>query len=187
MVKYISPVNILFVSKTSSIRLQDMSSRRLEDVFSVTIFCLPRLHQDVFKTSSRRLGRRKIITLKTCWRRLQDVSWRRLEDVLKTNKCFLGNWSISRCKSNKKPLSPQYRVATGKSLQAVTLATLLKRYPPQKIFPNNFSKFTEKKYPAQQSLSNSVKSLQVVSLTTLLKRDPRTGVSESVICRCTTK
>ena len=38
----------LFVSKTSSRRLQDMSSRRLEEVFSVTIFRLR-------KTSSRRL------------------------------------------------------------------------------------------------------------------------------------
>ena len=39
--------------------LQDMSSRRLEDVFSVTISRLPRRLQDVlqdaFKTSSRRL------------------------------------------------------------------------------------------------------------------------------------
>ena len=40
--------------------------------------------------SSRRLGRRKIVTLKTCWRRVEDVSWRRLQDVLKTNKCLLG-------------------------------------------------------------------------------------------------
>ena len=31
-------------------RLQNMSSRRLEDVLSVTIFCLPRHVQDVFKT-----------------------------------------------------------------------------------------------------------------------------------------
>ena len=54
----------------SSRLLQDMSSRRLEDVFNVTIFRLPRRLQDVlqevFKTSSRRLGRRKIVTLKTC-------------------------------------------------------------------------------------------------------------------------
>ena len=68
MVKYISPVNILFVSKTSSRhlqdmssrRLQDMSSRRLEDVFSVTIFCLPTRLQDLF---ARRLGRPKIVTI----------------------------------------------------------------------------------------------------------------------------
>ena len=70
----------------SSRRLQDMSSRRLQDVFSVTIFRLPKRLQDVlqhvFKTSSRRLGRRKIVTLKTCWRRLQDV--------FKTNRCLLG-------------------------------------------------------------------------------------------------
>ena len=32
----------------SPIRLQDMSSRRLQDVFSVTIFRLPRRLQDVF-------------------------------------------------------------------------------------------------------------------------------------------
>ena len=61
-----------YVFKTSSRRLQDMSSRRLQDVFSVTIFRLP----NVFKTYSRRL------TLKTCWRRLQDL--------FKTNKCLLG-------------------------------------------------------------------------------------------------
>ena len=52
------------------------------------------------KTSSRRLGRRKIVTrclgrrkivtLKTFWRRLQDMSRRRLQDVFKTNKCLLG-------------------------------------------------------------------------------------------------
>ena len=72
----ISPVSILFVSIKSLRGLQDMSSRRLEDVFSVTIFRLPRrlkdVLQEVFKTSSRRLGRRKIVTLKTCWRPLQD-------------------------------------------------------------------------------------------------------------------
>ena len=64
----------------SSRRLQEMSSRRLQYVFSVTYFRLPRCFQDVFKTScemsSRRLGRRIIISLKTYWRRLQDMSWR---------------------------------------------------------------------------------------------------------------
>ena len=39
--------------------------------------------QDVFNTSSRRLGRRKTVALKTCWRRLQDV--------FKTNKCLLAH------------------------------------------------------------------------------------------------
>ena len=82
-----------------------MPARRLEDVFSVTIFRLPGRLEDVLKmssrrlarglenlfktssrrlhkTSSRRLGRRKIAMLKKCWRRLQDV--------LKTSKCLLG-------------------------------------------------------------------------------------------------
>ena len=35
-----------------------MSPRRLEDVFSVTIFSLPRRFQEVFKMSSRRRWRR---------------------------------------------------------------------------------------------------------------------------------
>ena len=99
----------LFVSQTSWRRLQDMSSRRLQDMSSRRLQNMssrrhqrnnfsssktssrrfPRCLQDVLKTSSRhlckksprRLGRRKIVTLKTCWRRLQDV--------LKTNKCLL--------------------------------------------------------------------------------------------------
>ena len=58
-----------------------MSWRRLEGIFSVIRLC---------KTSWRRSGRRKIVTLKTCWRRLQHMSWKCLQDVLKTNKCFFG-------------------------------------------------------------------------------------------------
>ena len=61
------------VFKTS---LQDVLKTCLQDVFSVTIFRLTRslqdVLQDVFKTSSRRSGRRKIVTLTTCSRRLQD-------------------------------------------------------------------------------------------------------------------
>ena len=72
MVKYISPVNILFVSKTSSRHLQDMSSRRLQDVFSVTVFRLPRhlarCLQDVFKTYLQDAED----VLKKSSRRLQD-------------------------------------------------------------------------------------------------------------------
>ena len=60
-------------------------ARCLQDVFRM---CL----QDVFKTSWRRLGRRKIVTLKTFWRRPQTMSWRRLQEVLKTNKCLLGRY-----------------------------------------------------------------------------------------------
>ena len=81
-----------------------MSWRRLQKVFSVTILRLPRRLEDVLKTSWRRLartfwrglkdvfktscktssrplGRRKIVTLKTSWRRFEDISWRRLEDM----------------------------------------------------------------------------------------------------------
>ena len=36
------PVSTLLVSIMSSRRLQDMSPRRLQDVFSITIFRLPR-------------------------------------------------------------------------------------------------------------------------------------------------
>ena len=48
------------------------------------------------KTPWRRLGRRKIVTLKTFWRRFQDMPWRRLQDVLKTNKCCWGCVSQKR-------------------------------------------------------------------------------------------
>ena len=98
-----------YVSKTSrrclqDICLQDVFKTCLQDVFKtyVTIFRLPRHFQDVlrnvFKTPSRRLcntfsirlGRRKIVTPKTCWWCLQDISWRCFQDVFKTNKCLLG-------------------------------------------------------------------------------------------------
>ena len=71
-----------------------MSSRCLQDVFSVTILRLPRRLEDVLqrhlknvlKTLSRRLGRRKNVTLKTSWRHLEDMSWRCLEGIIETNK-----------------------------------------------------------------------------------------------------
>ena len=59
----------------SSRHLQDMSSRSLEEVFSVTIFCLSRRLQDLFKTSWK---------TKNCY--VEDVlkkSSRRLEDCCK--------------------------------------------------------------------------------------------------------
>ena len=70
----------MFVSKTSSRHLQDMYSRLLQDMSS-------RRLQDVF---ARHLERRKIVTLKTCWKRLEDVlktSWK------PTNVCW------DRCRS----------------------------------------------------------------------------------------
>ena len=82
----------LLVFKTYSRCLQDMSWRRLQHVFSVTIFFLLRRLEEpckdilrLLKTSGRHparcLGRWKIITLKTSLRSLEDISWRRLEDM----------------------------------------------------------------------------------------------------------
>ena len=62
--------------------LQDAFRTCLQDVFSVTFFRLRRRFEDVLQTSSRRLGRQKIVTLWTCWRRLQDMSRR------PTNVCW---------------------------------------------------------------------------------------------------
>ena len=70
----------------------------LQDVFSTS----SAFKFFFFKTSSthfaRRLGRPKIITLKTSWKRLEDMSWRRLknmswsrlQEVLEIKKCLLG-------------------------------------------------------------------------------------------------
>ena len=69
MVKYISPVNILFVSKTSSRYVFKTSSAQQYFVF-----------QDIFKTYLQDF--------------LEDenlLRWRRVGDVLKTNKCLLGS------------------------------------------------------------------------------------------------
>ena len=83
------------------------SWRRLHHVFSVTVFRLPRRLQGVLqicledlwktylKTSWRRLRRRKIFTLITSWRSLEDMSWKRPEDVLETKKESLLEISVS--------------------------------------------------------------------------------------------
>ena len=98
------------------------SSRRLEDFFNTSSALQFFFFKDVLKTSSRRLGRRKIVTLKMpsrrledipwrrledmswrrlediSWRRLEEISWRRLQDVLETKKCLPG---ISVSKKSK--------------------------------------------------------------------------------------
>ena len=51
-------------------------------VFKTSSTRLQRNNFSSSKTSSRHLGRRKTVTLKTCWRRLKDV--------FKTSKCLLG-------------------------------------------------------------------------------------------------
>ena len=83
------------------------SWRRLHHVFSVTVFRLPRRLQGVLqicledlwktylKTSWRRLRRRKIFTLITSWRSLEDMSWKRPEDVSETKKESLLEISVS--------------------------------------------------------------------------------------------
>ena len=89
---------------------------RLQHVFRVIIFHLPRCFQDVFKTSCRRLQNKKLLR----WRRLEEMSWRRLEDMswrrllsCRQTKCLLGISvsSKSKCVSNKsifhKPISDE--------------------------------------------------------------------------------
>ena len=71
-----------------------MSWRRLQHVFSVTIFCVPRRLEDVLKTHCNMSWRcledvledKKLL----CWRHLQDVLKTFLEDVLETDKILLG-------------------------------------------------------------------------------------------------
>ena len=73
-----NPSKHFLFSKTSWIRL--------EDVFSVTFFHLPRRLQDVFKGSSRRVFKTSSKDVfKTSSRRLQNVFARRLQDVFKTS------------------------------------------------------------------------------------------------------
>ena len=49
------------------------SWRRRQNVFNVITFWLPRGLEDVLKTCWKRLGRQKLVMLKTSWGRLQDV------------------------------------------------------------------------------------------------------------------
>ena len=80
------------VFKTSWGRLQDMSWRRLQHVFSVTIFRLPRRLEDILPRRLEDVLRRRLGDMP--WRRLEDISWRhpedkscrRLQDVLEKNK-----------------------------------------------------------------------------------------------------
>ena len=100
MVRYRYPQRKLCLSLRC---LQDVFKTCLQDVFSVTIFRLPRRLEDALKTFSRYFAR----CLQDVFaRRLQDVledekllRWRRVEvvfktclqEVLKTNKCLLSN------------------------------------------------------------------------------------------------
>ena len=107
------------VFKTSSRRLQDMPSgslqamslRRLEDVFSVTIFRLPkrlaRYLQDVFKTSWKTKHCHAGGVLKTSSRNVSKTSSRRVEDQqMLAGK--LWNWIFIGWKYVNKAILPYF-------------------------------------------------------------------------------
>ena len=79
--KQFDPSQHLLVLKTSSRHLQDMSWRRLQHVFNVTILFLPRRLQDVLEDEKLLRSRGLEDVLKTC---LEDVLKTFLEDTLKT-------------------------------------------------------------------------------------------------------
>ena len=82
----------MLISKTSWRRLEDISSRRFQDVLWY-----------IFKTPSRRLGRQTIVTLKMCWRRLQDMSWRPTNVCLATEQKIGGfTYCVRFCYNNSK-------------------------------------------------------------------------------------
>ena len=82
------PVNILFICK--------MSSRRLQDIFSGTVFCVARRFEDILKTPwrcltntpCRQLEHILKISHQTSWKHLQDVF---IEEVLRTS------WKTKNC------------------------------------------------------------------------------------------
>ena len=76
------PSKHFLVFKKSWRRLQGMSWRRLQQVFSVTILRLPRRLEDVLKTSWKTKNCYAEDVLKTSWRHVLKTSWRH---VLKTS------------------------------------------------------------------------------------------------------
>ena len=127
----------MFVSEISSRRLQDMSSRHLQDMSARHLHDMSsRRLQDM---SSRRLGRRKIVTLKTCWRRLQDQQMfagieRAYKFLPQIYHCST-KWTDLGCK-------PHWSGTWKNEKKALCEKWLLGVL--QIKFPKNFSKFTEK-------------------------------------------
>ena len=76
----LSKVTLFVTLKKSWRRLQDMSSRRLQDAFSVTIFLHPRHFQDIFRTSCKTKNCYAEDVLKTSSRDVLKTSSRCLED-----------------------------------------------------------------------------------------------------------
>ena len=85
------PSKNLLVFKTTWRRLKDMSWRRFQNVFSVTIFRFPRRLEDVLKASWKRKNCYAEGVLKIC---LQNVLTTCLQNVFKPSwrqtKCLLG-------------------------------------------------------------------------------------------------
>ena len=104
------PSKHLLVFKTSSRRLEDMSWRRLQHVFSVTIFCFPRRLQDVLE--SKKLLR---------WRHLQNMSWRH---VMKTSSTRLRRNNFTSSKTSSRRLGKQ-KIVTLKTSSKHVLKTCL--------------------------------------------------------------
>ena len=86
--KWDYPAKHLLVFKTSSRRLQDMSWRSLQLVFSLSIFRLPGHLEDVFNMSWKTKNSYAEVVFKTSWRHLLKTSWRH---VLKTSSGRLGD------------------------------------------------------------------------------------------------
>ena len=103
-----SPLTILFclhLLPSKQFLVFKTSWRRLQDVFSVTIFRLWRRLlktscKYILKTSWKRLQDVLWDVLKASWRRLQDVFARRLQDVFKTSWRRLGRRKIVTLKTS---------------------------------------------------------------------------------------
>ena len=85
------PSKRLLVLKTSSTRLQDMSWRHLQYVFSIIILRLPRRLEDILQDEKLLHWRRLEDMSSRCF---EDISWRRLEDTMERNKRLTGDICI---------------------------------------------------------------------------------------------
>ena len=73
----LSEIRELFATWTPSRKIPEFSSEKFSGLKLDSWPDSKQYYMDV----SKRLGRRKIVTLKTSWRRLEDLFWRRLEDI----------------------------------------------------------------------------------------------------------
>ena len=134
-----SPLTILFclhLLPSKQFLVFKTSWRRLQDVFSVTIFRLWRRLlktscKYILKTSWKRLQDVLWDVLKASWRRLQDVFARRLQDVFKTSWRRLGRRKIVTLKTSWRRLGDVLEINKmfiGISLSNHSLLTNLNQY-----------------------------------------------------------